>query len=47
MKTLGVYYSLEENTEYVVKRIAETCGFDTLRLFPVEKYPDSGFKKFL
>ena len=47
MKTLVVYYSLEGNTEYVVKRISEICGFDTLRLVPVKKYPDSGFKKFI
>lgn len=47
MKTLIVYYSLEGNTEYVAKKIADACGFDTLRLVPVKKYPDSGFKKFL
>lgn len=46
MKTLIVYYSLEGNTEYAVNKIAEACGFDTLRLVPVKKYPDSGFKKF-
>lgn len=46
MKTLIVYYSLEGNTEYAAERIAETCGFETLRLVPVKKYPDSGFKKF-
>lgn len=46
MKTLIVYYSLEGNTEYAVNKIAEACGFDTLRLVPVKKYPDRGFKKF-
>ena len=46
MKTLIVYYSLEGNTEYAAKKIADTCGFDTLRLEPVKKYPDSGFRKF-
>ncbi len=46
MKTLIVYYSLEGNTEYVVNKIAKACGFDTLRLEPVKKYPDSGFRKF-
>ena len=46
MKTLIVYYSLEGNTEYAAKKIADTCGFDTLRLVPVKKYPNSGFKKF-
>lgn len=46
MKTLIVYYSLEGNTEYAAKKIAEACGFATLRLVPVNKYPDRGFKKF-
>ena len=46
MKTLIVYYSLEGNTEYVAGKISELCGFDTLRLVPVKKYPDSGFRKF-
>lgn len=46
MKTLIVYYSLEGNTKYVAERIAEACGFDTLRLMPVKKYPDKGFRKF-
>ena len=46
MKAIVVYYSLEGNTEYAVNKIAETCGFDTLRLVPVNKYPDRGFKKF-
>ena len=46
MKTLIVYYSLEGNTEYAVNKIAQACGFDTLRLVPAKKYPDRGFKKF-
>ena len=46
MKTLIVYYSLEGNTKYVAEKIADACGFDTLRLMPVKKYPASGFKKF-
>ena len=46
MKTLIVYYSLEGNTEYAASKIAEIGGFDTLRLVPVKKYPDSGFRKF-
>ena len=45
-KTLIVYYSLEGNTEYAANKIAEICDCDTLRLVPVKKYPDSGFKKF-
>ena len=43
MKTLIVYYSLEGNTEFAAEKIAKTCGFETLRLVPVKKYPDSGF----
>ena len=46
MKTLIVYYSLEGNTEYAAKKIAEACGFDLLQLRPVKQYPSSGFKKF-
>ena len=33
--------TMEGNTEYAVQKIAEACGFDTLRLLPVKKYPDS------
>lgn len=44
--TLIVYYSLEGNTAYTASRIAELCGFDVLRLVPVKKYPDKGFRKF-
>ena len=47
MKTLIVYYSLEGNTDYAAKKIAEKTGFDTLRLEPVKGYPDSGFRKFV
>jgi len=47
VRTLIVYYSLEGNTEYAAKKIAEMCGFDLLKLVPVKKYPDKGFKKFL
>ena len=47
MTTLIVYYSLEGNTDYAAKKIAEKTGFDTLRLEPVKGYPDSGFRKFV
>ena len=46
MKTIIVYYSHEGNTDYVAKKIAKACGFDTLRLVPAKKYPDKGFKKY-
>ena len=44
--TLIVFYSLEGNTEYAASMISEICGFDMLRLIPVKKYPDKGFRKF-
>lgn len=47
MKTLLVYYSMGGNTAYAAESIARIGGFDTLRLVPVKKYPESGFKKFL
>ena len=47
MKTLIVYYSLEGNTAYAAKRIAENIGADTLQIFPKKEYPAKGFAKFL
>lgn len=47
MKTIVVYYSLEGNTEYAAKRIADSLGADILRVVPVRAYPKSGFQKFL
>lgn len=46
MKTIIVYYSLEGNTEYAAKELANLLGADLLRLHPKKAYPDSGFKKF-
>ena len=46
MKTLVVYYSLEGNTDYAAKKIAEALGADTLRLIPKKAYADKGFAKF-
>ncbi len=46
VKTLIVYFSLEGNTEYAAKQIAQTAGCETLRLMPVKAYPDKGFRKF-
>ena len=46
MKTVVVYYSLEGNTDFTAKRIAERTGADLLRLEPEKAYPDSGFRKF-
>ena len=47
MKTIIVYYSLEGNTDFAAKKIAEKLNADLLRLAPVKAYPDSGFRKFL
>ncbi|MBR6408306.1 MAG: flavodoxin [Clostridia bacterium] len=47
MKTIIVYYSLEENTDYAAKRIAQSSGADLLRVYPKKAYPSSGFRKFL
>ena len=46
MKTLIVYYSLEGNTDFAAKQIAEKLPADLLRLEPEKSYPDSGFRKF-
>ena len=47
MKTLIAYYSLQGNTDYAAKRIAEKIGADTLRLASKKAYKDKGFAKFL
>ena len=47
MKSIIVYYSLEGNTEYAAKKIAEKTGSDLLKINPVKNYPKSGFRKFL
>ena len=46
MKTIIVYYSLEGNTDYAAKELANLIAADLLRLHPKKAYPDSGFKKF-
>ena len=46
MKTLIVYYSLEGNTDFAAKKIAEKMNAGLLRLAPEKAYPDSGFRKF-
>ncbi|MCR5635813.1 MAG: flavodoxin [Clostridiales bacterium] len=47
MNTVIVYYSLEGNTDYAAKRIADITGADIIRLYPKKTYPDKGFRKFL
>ena len=46
MKSIIVYYSLEGNTEYAAKIIAEKTGAELLRIVPKKAYPDKGFRKF-
>ena len=46
MNTLIVYYSLEGNTDFVAKKIADKLQADILRLVPVKKYPEKGLAKF-
>ena len=47
MKTLIVYYSLEGNTDYAAKLIAEATGADLLCLEPVKAYPTGKVSKFI
>ena len=46
MKTAVVYFSLNGNTDFAAKKIAETLHADCIRLQPEKAYPDSGFRKF-
>ena len=41
MKAVIVYFSLDGNTDYAAKRIAEQTGAELLRLKPVKDYPES------
>lgn len=47
MKTLIVYYSLEGNTDFAAKRIAEELGAELLCLVPVKAYPTGKVSKFI
>lgn len=46
MKTIIVYYSMDENTDYAAKKIAGNIGADLLRIYPKKAYPNSGLSKF-
>ena len=46
MKRLIVYFSLEGNTEYIAKDLAEKVSADMLKLVPKKAYATSGFSKF-
>ncbi|EPF26016.1 hypothetical protein HMPREF1221_01519 [Treponema socranskii subsp. paredis ATCC 35535] len=44
--TAIVYYSLDGNTDYIARRIAEKTGAKLVRLKTKRAYPRKGFKKF-
>ena len=44
--TVIVYYSLDGNTDYIARRIAEKTGARLVRLETKRAYPRKGFKKF-
>ena len=44
--TVIVYYSLDGNTDYIARRIAEKTGAKLVRLETKRAYPRKGFKKF-
>ena len=46
MNTAVVYYSLEGNTDYAARKIADSLGADMLRIYSKKVYPTSGFRKF-
>lgn len=47
MKTIIVYYSLEENTEYTANLIASVLNADLLKLEPKKAYPTGKIRKFV
>ena len=47
MKNLVCYYSLEGNTEFIAKKIADKTESDLLKIKPVNEINNSGFKKYL
>ena len=47
MRTIIVYYSMGGNTAFAAEMLAERLGAETLRLEPVQAYPDKGARKFL
>lgn len=46
MRSIIVYYSLEGNTEYVVKEIAKRIGSDILKLKTIKEFPKGKVSKF-
>lgn len=46
MKTAVIYYSLEGNTEFIAKKIAEKTQGDMIKLVPEKNYPTGKISKF-
>ena len=46
MKTAIVYFSLDGNTEYVAKKIAQNLTGDLIKLVPAKQYPTGKVSKF-
>ncbi|MBU5226984.1 NAD(P)H-dependent oxidoreductase [Clostridium senegalense] len=47
MKSLVVFFSLENNTKTIAKAISDELDCELLELKSKKQYPTSGFKKFL
>jgi len=47
MSTAIVYYSLNGNSEFTAKKIAEKTGADLIKLVPVKAYPKTYWKQLL
>ena len=46
MKTVVVYFSLENNTKYLADYIAKELNAKVIRLFPVKEYPTGKVSKY-
>ncbi len=47
MSTAIVYYSLNGNSEFTAKKIAEKTGADLIKLVPVKAYPKTYWKQLI
>lgn len=47
MKILIIYYSLDGNTDYAARKIADATGADILRLYTKKAFPNTGAKKYI
>lgn len=46
MKAAVIYYSLEGNTEFIAKMIAQEANAELIQLKTIKEYPKKGFMKF-